>query len=76
MAQEWNNPKWRQQGRTGPGPAAPRYAKGKDRRAVQRGGSPGDGKGCSVVAMALAGGVLAGIGMSAYAIVEVVKGLI
>lgn len=73
---EWGTPKWRQQGRTGPGPAAPRYAKARDRRAVQRGGSPGDGKGCAVIAMALAGGVGTGIAMSAYAIVEAIKGLI
>lgn len=49
---DWDTPKWRQEGRTGPGPIAPRYANRKDRAAVRRGGSPGDGKGgcCPMVA--------------------------
>lgn len=37
MGLEWRGPEWREQGRTGPGPAAPKYARGKDRRAVRRG---------------------------------------
>ena len=46
MGTSWDGPKWRQEGRTGPGAGAPRYKKAKDRAAVRRGGSPGDGKGC------------------------------
>lgn len=40
---DWNDdvPRWRREGRTGPGPLAPRYASRKDRRTVRRGGTPG-----------------------------------
>lgn len=36
MGIEWEPPRWRQQGRTGPGPGAPRYRKAKDRSKVRR----------------------------------------
>lgn len=37
---DWDDliPKWRKEGRTGPGPLAPKYAKRKDRATVRRGG--------------------------------------
>lgn len=40
---DWDDliPKWRREGRTGPGPIAPRYASAKDRRTVRRGGTVG-----------------------------------
>lgn len=40
---DWDDliPKWRKEGRTGPGPLAPRYAKAKDRRTVRNGGTVG-----------------------------------
>lgn len=34
---DWTGPRWRQEGRTGPGPIAPRYANRKDRNTVRRG---------------------------------------
>lgn len=41
----WGEPSWREQGRTGPGPVAPRYASRRDRNTVRSGGTPGgDGK--------------------------------
>lgn len=49
MGWEWDDtPKWRKEGRTGPGPIAPRYASRKDRATVRRGGTPGGPpkKGC------------------------------
>lgn len=57
MGLGWGQPKWRDQGRTGPGPGAPRYAKRKDRAAVRKGGQPGQkgGSGCGlIVAVAVA----------------------
>lgn len=44
---DWESPKWRKEGRTGPGPIAPKYAKSKDRRAVRRGKDVGQWKGNS-----------------------------
>lgn len=46
MGQEWEEPKWRREGRTGDGPIAPRYANRRDRNRVRRGrddliGKPG-----------------------------------
>ena len=43
MGNDWETPipSWRKQGRTGPGPIAPKYASRKDRRTVRRGGTPG-----------------------------------
>lgn len=41
MSPEWDSPRWRQQGRTGPGPIAPKYKARKDRATVRRGGTPG-----------------------------------
>jgi hypothetical protein len=42
MGHDWDDvPKWRKQGRTGPGPAAPRYSSRRDRATVRRGGKPG-----------------------------------
>lgn len=38
MGLDWDDiPQWRKEGRTGPGPAAPRYASRKDRSKVRRG---------------------------------------
>ena len=33
----WESPKWQREGRTGPGPLAPQYAKRSDRNKVRRG---------------------------------------
>lgn len=41
MGIEWEPPKWRREGRTGPGPGAPKYAKAKDRNKIRKGGSVG-----------------------------------
>lgn len=46
MGQDWEEPKWRREGRTGDGPIAPRYANRRDRNRVARGrddliGKPG-----------------------------------
>lgn len=42
MGNDWDDtPKWRKEGRTGPGPLAPRYASRKDRATVRRGGTVG-----------------------------------
>jgi len=45
MGTEWEPPKWRREGRTGPGPAAPKYAKAKDRNTVRKGGEVGSQNG-------------------------------
>lgn len=37
MGIEWELPDWRKQGRTGPGPAAPKYKKLSDRNKVRKG---------------------------------------
>lgn len=68
MGLEWGQPKWRQQGRTGPGPAAPKYKSAKARRAVQRGGSPGDGKGCAMIVVAVGSLVSSAVGGIIYVI--------
>ena len=46
MSNEWEEPKWRREGRTGEGELAPRYASRRDRNRVRRGaddkiGQPG-----------------------------------
>jgi len=46
MGNEWEDPKWRCEGRTGDGELAPRYANRRDRNRVRRGaddkiGQPG-----------------------------------
>lgn len=38
---DWDIPDWRRQGRTGPGPFAPKYKSAKNRRAVRKGGDSG-----------------------------------
>lgn len=35
MGNDWDVPKWRREGRTGPGPAAPKYSKRSDRNKVR-----------------------------------------
>lgn len=50
MGNDWDIPKWQREGRTGPGPAAPKYAKLSDRNKVRRGkpvGKNNGGKGGS-----------------------------
>lgn len=71
---EWGNPSWRDQGRTGPN--GPQYASASDRRAVRRGGSPGDGKSCAVAALALTGGILVLITATGYGAIEAVKAVL
>lgn len=45
MGWEWDDtPQWRKEGRTGPGPLAPRYASRKDRRDVRMGREVGGGR--------------------------------
>lgn len=70
MGNEWRQPSWREQGRTGPN--GPKYSKASDRRAVRRGGSPGDGKGCAVTAVAIVGGLLGLV----YGAIETVKAVL
>lgn len=44
MGNSWETPKHQRQGRTGPGPLAPKYASGKDRRKVRSGNASQVGK--------------------------------
>jgi hypothetical protein len=37
MTRQWEPPRWQGEGRTGPGPAAPKYKSRKDRNKVRRG---------------------------------------
>jgi hypothetical protein len=47
MGIQWETPKWRQEGRTGPGPIAPKYKKLSDRNKVRKGKPVGQWKGDS-----------------------------
>jgi hypothetical protein len=70
MGSEWEPPKWRREGRSGPN--GPKYASRKDRAAVRRGGKPGDNDGCALTALAIVGGVATMLGGAGCAVVEAV----
>lgn len=74
---DWEGPpRWVREGRTGPGPIAPRYAKRKDRAQVRKDHAKSQGDGCAVVALALGGGLVAGPAMAIWALVEGIQRVI
>lgn len=69
---DWEGPpRWVREGRTGPGPIAPKYAKRKDRAQVRKDYAKKSGDGCAVVAIGLVGGLMFGPATFVWLVVEV-----
>jgi len=68
MGNEFGDPpKWVREGRTGPGPLAPRYATRKGRRAARKQWhQQSSSSGCVVAAIAFVSPVVAFVGMFGY----------
>lgn len=80
---DWDIPKWKQQGRTGPN--GPQYARRSDRNKVRRGKPVGQnnshqkggkGDGCAVLAIVGLGSALTLLGGLAYGATEAVRAVL
>jgi len=65
MGSDWRDPEWKEQGRTGPGPFAPKYTRQGRKMARKKNGMPkARGGGCVVVVLpflALSGTAMYGV---------------